>query len=161
MNVIVRSIIYAVWAIIAAFWIGVAAWMLSAPVHAQTQDLPYNDNGVRRQTTPVYLVDPALGVALRPGAAPRYAPLGYCQLTSVAASTALAACAGGVPATATVAQLCVEVQAVRYRDDGVAPTAAIGMPAAAGVCFPISGNLSAIRFIQVTAGAIVNVSFYR
>lgn len=132
-----------------------------SPVLAQTADLPYNDGGVRRSTAPMYLVDPSLGIAVRPGAAPRYTPLGYCQLTSMSSSTGLASCAGGVPATATVAQLCVEAQAVRYRDDGTAPTATIGMPAAAGTCFPISGNLSAIRFIQSTAGAILNVSFYR
>lgn len=130
-------------------------------VLAQTADLPYNAGGVRRSTAPVYIVDPRTGTAVRPGAAPAFTPLGYCQLTSMSVSTALSACAGGVPATATVAQLCVEAQAVRYRDDGTAPTATVGMPAAAGTCFPISGTLSAIRFIQSTSGAILNVSFYR
>lgn len=131
------------------------------PVLAQSADLPYNDGGVRRQTTPVYLVDPRTGSATRPGVTATYTPLGYCQLTSMAASTALSTCAGGVPAGATLAQLCAEAQAVRYRDDGTAPTATVGMPAAAGSCFSYTGSLSAIRFIQATAGAILNVSFYR
>lgn len=131
------------------------------PVLAQSTDLPYNDGGVRRSTAPVYVVDPATGAAARPGAPPRLTPLGYCQLTGMSASTALSTCAGGLPATATVAQLCADTQAVRYRDDGTAPTASIGMPIAAGACLAYSGSLSAIRFIQSTSGAILNVSFYR
>ena len=82
-------------------------------------------------------------------------PLGYQQVTSTAAAFALT-----VPAGATIAEIAVEAQAVRYRDDGTDPTATIGMPVASGVRFTYVGNLSAIKFIAQTAGAILNVSYY-
>lgn len=83
-------------------------------------------------------------------------PLGYQQISSPAASTALT-----VPDNSKMAVISVETQAVRYRDDGTAPTAAIGMPLAAGVSqFEYVGDLSAIRFIQAIAGAVINVSYY-
>lgn len=88
--------------------------------------------------------------------------LGYQQLTGMSGSTALT-----VPATATVAEICVEAQGIRYRDDGVAPTGTVGMPIASGTCFQYTGTssvsvapLTAIRFIQQTSGAILNVSYY-
>ena len=49
--------------------------------------------------------------------------LGYQQITSLTASTALT-----VPAGATLAVIVPESQSVRWRDDGVAPTASVGMP---------------------------------
>ncbi|MGJ2639728.1 hypothetical protein ACR8HR_22505 [Salmonella enterica subsp. enterica serovar Paratyphi A] len=86
-----------------------------------------------------------------------YAPLGYQQITSLAASTALT-----VPPGANVALIDCEAQAVRWRDDGTAPTAAIGMPmAVADAPFLFSANLSAVRFIEQTAGAKLNVAYYR
>jgi hypothetical protein len=86
-------------------------------------------------------------------------PLGYQQITSLSASTALT-----VPAGATQAVIYVETQAVRYRDDGTAPTAAVGAPLAvtgSGQPFVYNGTLSAIRFIEQTASAKINVLYYR
>lgn len=82
--------------------------------------------------------------------------LGYQQITSLSASTALT-----VPVGSTMALICVEATAVRWRDDGVAPTASVGMPVAADRCFQYSVSLSAIRFIQQAGGAVLNVNYYR
>ena len=49
---------------------------------------------------------------------------------------------------------------VRYRDDGVAPTANVGMPLAAGVALTFDGDLAKIRFIEQTASAKLNVLYY-
>lgn len=85
-----------------------------------------------------------------------HVPLGYQQITTLTAATKLT-----VPAGATMAVITAEAQAVRYRDDGVAPTATVGMPVAVGAPFQYSGTLSAMQFIAQTSGAILNVSYYR
>ena len=81
--------------------------------------------------------------------------LGYQQITSLSASTALT-----VPAGATMALIVAETQVVRWRDDGTAPTASVGMPLAVGTSLSYDGDLKAIRFIQQTASATLNVSYY-
>ena len=89
----------------------------------------------------------------------RMVPLGYQQISSPAAATSLT-----VPSGATIAVITVETQAVRYRDDGVAPTAAIGVPLAvtgSESAFVYTGSLSAIQFIQQTAGAVIDIAYYR
>jgi len=53
-----------------------------------------------------------------------------------------------------------ENAAIRWRDDGVAPTASVGMPLAAGVTLQYDGDISRVRFIQQTAGAKLNISYY-
>lgn len=86
-------------------------------------------------------------------------PLGYQQIATatLAASTGLT-----VPAGAVLALIVVEGgQAVRWRDDGQDPSSTVGMPIADGGSLPYSGDLSAIKFIRVAAGAIVNASYYR
>lgn len=80
---------------------------------------------------------------------------GYARITSLAASTALT-----VPAGSRAALIIPEGQAVRWRDDGVAPTAAIGMPLYVGQGFRFTGNLSNIRFIEQVAGATLHIYFY-
>lgn len=82
-------------------------------------------------------------------------PLGYQQLTSLAAATSLT-----VPTGATRALLLAEGQAIRWRDDGTNPTAAVGMPIAAGESIPYVGNLSKLRVIEQTASAKLNISYY-
>jgi len=88
-------------------------------------------------------------------------PLGYCQLTSLAASTGLSACSGGIPAGARMAFIQAEATAIRYRDDAVAPTASVGMPVAAGGSFFYVGTLSKVLIIEQTSPAKLNVLFYR
>lgn len=81
--------------------------------------------------------------------------LGYQQITSLSASTALT-----VPTGATMALIVADTQGVRWRDDGTAPTASVGMPLAVGVSLSYDGDLKAIRFIQQAASATLNVSYY-
>ncbi len=85
-----------------------------------------------------------------------YTPLGYQQITSLSAATFLT-----VPQTAKIAEICVETQAIRYRDDGTSPTGAVGIPVAAGSCFQYSGSLTALQLIQQVSGAVVDVTYYR
>lgn len=86
-----------------------------------------------------------------------FQPLGYQQYTSLASATNLS----GYPDSTTIAEITVEAQGIRWRDDGVAPTASVGMPVAAGNSFQYAGDLSAIQFIQQASGAIINVSYYK
>ena len=81
--------------------------------------------------------------------------LGFQQITPGAVSTALT-----VPAGARIAVIHVEVAVMRWRDDGTAPTAAIGMRLAAGGELVYDGELTELRLIQEAAGAIANVSYY-
>lgn len=82
--------------------------------------------------------------------------LGYQQITSLSASTALT-----VPNGATMALICVEASSVRWRDDLTAPTASVGMPVSFDQCFQYSVSLANIRFIQQAPGAVLNVNYYR
>lgn len=82
-------------------------------------------------------------------------PLGYQQLTNLAASTALTP-----PVGARIALVHPESQNVRWRDDGTAPSATVGMRLPVGAELRYTGNLAAIRFIEETASAKINVSYY-
>jgi hypothetical protein len=77
---------------------------------------------------------------------------------SVASSTALT-----VPAQSVYAVVCAETAAVRYTTDGTTPTATVGMPLASGQCVAIQGegSLSLFRVIQQTAGATLDVSYFK
>jgi hypothetical protein len=89
----------------------------------------------------------------------RYTPLGYQQITTLTSATLLT-----VPTGANCAFISVESAAVRYRDDGTAPTASIGMPLAItsnGPPLIYCGTLSAIQFIQQASSATLNVLYYR
>jgi hypothetical protein len=93
--------------------------------------------------------------------------LGYCQLTSLGSSTALASCSGGIPTNSNAVVLKAEAQALRYRPDGVttAPSATVGMPIATADA-PLliqsgSTGLTALRFIEQVSGGKLNVLFYR
>jgi hypothetical protein len=81
--------------------------------------------------------------------------LGYQQITSLSASTGLT-----VPRGANFAVIVPETQTVRWRDDGVAPTSSVGMPVQANATLIYDGDLNAIRFIQTTASAVLNICYY-
>lgn len=85
-----------------------------------------------------------------------FQPLGYQKITGIGLATGL-----NPPDNATIAEIIIEASDIRYRDDGVAPTASVGMPVSAGNAFQYSGDLSAIQFIDQTSGAILNVSYYK
>lgn len=89
--------------------------------------------------------------------------IGYEQITSLAAATALNAPstdANGLSCRPSFALITSEGAAVRWRDDGVAPTTSVGMPLAAGVTLQYDGDISRVRFIQQTPGAKLNISYY-
>jgi hypothetical protein len=83
-------------------------------------------------------------------------PLGYQQITSLSASTTLT-----IPEGARAAIIEAESQAVRWRDDGTAPTASVGQPLASGSDFLYTGKLSKLKFIEQAASAKLNVCYYR
>jgi hypothetical protein len=60
----------------------------------------------------------------------------------------------------TFALIVAETQGVRWRDDGTAPTASVGMPLAVGVPLQYDGDLKGIRFIEQAASAKINISYY-
>lgn len=97
----------------------------------------------------------AAGDTLPVGASENAVPKGYQQITALAASTPLTVQAG-----ARYAVITVEGQAVRYRDDAVAPTTTVGMPLPVGATLRYDGSLAAIRFIEQALGAKLNVSYY-
>jgi|TARA_R110000868_G_scaffold63581_1_gene191781 hypothetical protein len=89
--------------------------------------------------------------------------LGYQQITSLSAATALTVPQkniGGLAGSPRIAIITPETQAVRWRDDGVAPTASVGMPLAAGVTLQYDGDLTQIKFIEQTASAKLNITYY-
>lgn len=82
-------------------------------------------------------------------------PLGYEQVTPLNVATGLT-----VPAGATYAVITTENDAVRWRDDGTAPTSGLGQQLLLGQTLIYDGDLSAIQFIEVTGGAALNVCYY-
>jgi hypothetical protein len=79
----------------------------------------------------------------------------------MAASTALTIPANTNP---NAVLLQADTQAVRWRADGQAPTATVGhvLPNSLTIGAPplyYDGDLRALRFIQVTAGALLNVTY--
>jgi hypothetical protein len=99
-----------------------------------------------------------------PGMAPvyLYKSAGASQFISAATLTSTTSLT--VPSGTTIAQICVETAGVRYRDDGVAPTASVGIPVVATsstpACFQYAGPLSAIQFIALSGSPTMNVSYY-
>ena len=89
--------------------------------------------------------------------------LGYQQITSLSAATALTVPVidvQGLRCKPAIAIITPETQSVRWRDDGTAPTASVGMPLAAGVTLQYDGDLTKIQFIEQTASAKINISYY-
>jgi len=81
--------------------------------------------------------------------------LGYEQITSLSGVVALT-----VPQGATYAVITPEVAAVRWRDDGTDPTSSVGFPLQPDAVLRTDGPLPALRFIQASAGAVLNVMYY-
>lgn len=92
--------------------------------------------------------------------------LGYAQATvntatPVGSLTFSGQAAAGIPQGTAFLLVIPEAQAVRYRDDGVDPTAAIGMPLAVGQVLNYdASDFARLRFIAQTAGGIVNITAY-
>jgi hypothetical protein len=89
--------------------------------------------------------------------------LGYQQITSLATVQSLTVPtrdAQGMSVKPSLALITPLTQTVRWRDDGVAPTATVGMPLLAGVTLQYDGDMSRIQFIEVTASAELNIAYY-
>lgn len=84
-------------------------------------------------------------------------PLGYVQITNLTAAVGV----GAIPAGTALALITCETQAVRWRDDGVNPTAAVGypLPTTAELQYTAAG-LAALKFIEQAASAKLNIAFY-
>jgi hypothetical protein len=87
----------------------------------------------------------------------RAAPAGYEQIASLATATGLT-----VPTGATMAVIRASGANVRYRDDGTAPTADLGMPLlTTDPPLLYASALAALSFIQETDSAVLDVLYYR
>jgi hypothetical protein len=89
--------------------------------------------------------------------------MGYQQITSLSSATNLTVpqtTPNGSNAKPVFALVIAEGQSVRWRDDRTAPTASVGMPLPVGVPLQYDGDLTNIRFIEQTAGATLNISYY-
>ena len=81
-------------------------------------------------------------------------PLGYQQITSLAAAVALT-----VPAGCGVVRITPSGAGVRWRDDGVNPTATVGYPLAAGAELVYQGSFANLRIIEQTASAVLDIVY--
>lgn len=87
---------------------------------------------------------------------------GTYQVSQACTSSAASLTTVGPPDGANALLMQAETQNIRWRDDGANPTTAVGMLLLTGQPPAMfTGPLSGIRFIDVTAGGILNVSFYR
>lgn len=85
-------------------------------------------------------------------------PLGYRQTTAGDLATSIPL--PNMPADATVAVVIPDGAGVRLRKDGTAPTATVGMPVPVGGSVTLYGaEIAAARFIQQSAGAILNIEY--
>lgn len=88
--------------------------------------------------------------------------LAYAQCAAGGADAAVALVSffsgGVVPAGCHTLIFKPAAQAIRFRDDGTNPTAAIGYPLATGVEFRYtSSNMPALKVIASTAGAVIDI----
>jgi hypothetical protein len=90
--------------------------------------------------------------------------LGYQQITGLSVAKSLTVPtrdpSTGLTVKANFALITPDTNGVRWRDDGTAPTSSVGMPLAAGVTLQYDGDLSKIQFIESTASAVLNISYY-
>jgi hypothetical protein len=82
-------------------------------------------------------------------------PYGFVVVASLTTAKSLT-----VPEGALIALIQAEGADIRWRDDGTAPTAGVGMFLGNGQTLQYTGNLQTIKLIGVAAGATLNVSFY-
>jgi hypothetical protein len=84
-------------------------------------------------------------------------PNGYTQITSLSSAVGL----GTIPNGTRLVIIQAETNDVRWRDDGVNPTTSVGMVLAAGQILSYNGNAAALKVIEVTASAKLNVTYYK
>lgn len=82
-------------------------------------------------------------------------PLGHEQVTGLSTVKGLT-----VPGGAQRALLICTAQNVRFRDDGTNPASDTGIQLPKNTLFWYTGDLSAIKFIEEAASAVLEVSYY-
>lgn len=85
---------------------------------------------------------------------------GFQQITSLSGAQSLSI---PVATDGTKPRMCLvhcETQAVRWRDDGTAPTSGIGMRLIVGGELRYDAELTKIQFIEETASAKINITYY-
>lgn len=132
-----------------------AIYLATPGTLTDTQESPFTCDSTRQLRVAASITVPAGTVILVADAT-----LGTCtyqQITSLNTSQALT-----VPAGATIALFQAESQAIRWRPDGAstAPTASVGMRLLPNQMQVYSGSLANIRFIEETASAKLNVSYF-
>lgn len=92
--------------------------------------------------------------------ADKLVPVGFSQIT---AGFAAAQGLGTIPDGAALALIQPVSGPVRFRDDGTAPTDAIGMIVGDGDTIQYPGDLTAFQFINDAGSGVteVNITFYR
>lgn len=89
--------------------------------------------------------------------------LGYQQITDLSSAVSLTVPTvdvAGNKQQPTRAFIVAEGNDIRWRDDGTAPTASVGMILIRNNVLSYDGDLSKIQFIQTGASAKLNVSYY-
>ena len=118
-----------------------------APAEAQT----HHDSC---STPPCTIIQGVVPIYLYKSAGPDQ----YISAAALATATSLSP-----PASATIANICVETAGVRYRADGTAPTSVVGTPlvatSSAPACFQYAGPLNAIQFIAISGSPTMDVSY--
>ena len=88
---------------------------------------------------------------------------GYQQITDLSGAVGLTVPTtdiGGLVGSPVTAYIRCETQSVRWRDDGVAPSATVGFPLSPGDMLAYDGDLKRIKFIEQAASAKLNVVYY-
>jgi hypothetical protein len=86
--------------------------------------------------------------------------VGFEQLTSLSSAVGLTAATYKNANLAIIECDHTANKYVRWRDDGTSPTATVGMTLAPGAQVEYDGDLSAIKLIEESASAKVNVTYY-
>jgi hypothetical protein len=82
--------------------------------------------------------------------------VGYEKITGLSSVQSLT-----VPSGANMVRIDVEDQNVRWRSDGTDPDASTGGLMVAGSQYEHVGNLNDLRFIEVSASAVLSVTYYK
>ena len=82
--------------------------------------------------------------------------LGFVQMTSLSTAILLTL----PPAGTKLAFIQAETQNVRWRSDGTSPTTSVGNILYAGDVLEYDGDVTAIKFIEVTPSAKLNIHYY-
>lgn len=91
---------------------------------------------------------------------------GTYQTSAATTSSGASLTSGGIPTDAqgripNLVVLFAETAAVRWRDDGAAPTAAIGMEIPAAATYSYAGTMTKLQFIAASGSPLLNAAFYR